>query len=110
MITVLLCAVTAAATWGLLRLNAAAKIARVQEEMLKEVERAHGRMRKEVAFWQDKAARENMRANQLERDATTWAAGCKQGRDDVISIVPLLIAVQDRQAGTSLPARTEEAS
>lgn len=99
MITVLLCIVTAAATWGLVRARAAAAIARARQDMRVQVARAEGQMHKEVAFWQDKAARENIRANQLERDAAVLAAGRKQGRDDVVSIVPLLIAVQGRREG-----------
>jgi hypothetical protein len=33
------------------------------------------------------------------REAATWAAGCKQGRDDVIAVMPMLVAAHDAGGG-----------
>jgi hypothetical protein len=54
-------------------------------------------MTDEIALWQAAAARANTKAAKATEEARMWAEGCKQGREDVISIVPLLIAAQ-RQA------------
>lgn len=56
------------------------------------------RMRREVRHWQDAAARATAEADRVAQAAETWAAGRKQGRDDVISIMPLLMAAQQRPA------------
>jgi hypothetical protein len=61
------------------------------------------RMRREVRHWRDVAARATAEADRLAQEAQTWAAGCKQGREDVISVMPLLMAAQQRSADT-LPA------
>lgn len=56
-------------------------------------------MRREVRYWQEAAARANREVRRLAREAESWSAGCKQGREDVISIVPLLMAAQQRGGG-----------
>ena len=53
---------------------------------------------KEVQYWQDAAARSADKAARAAEEARTWADGCRQGREDVISIVPLLMAARDRSA------------
>jgi hypothetical protein len=52
----------------------------------------------EIRHWQDLAARERLRAGQLERELTSWSEGCRQGREDVVNIVPMLLAANGRQA------------
>ena len=37
------------------------------------------------------------RAAQLERELASWSAGCRQGREDVVSIVPMLLAARGQQ-------------
>jgi hypothetical protein len=79
-------AIFAAATaWGLTLAHATATINRLQAAR-----------RKEVRHWQDEAARARAHAAQLAQDAAAWAAGCKQGREDVITIMPLLVAAHQR--------------
>ena len=58
--------------------------------------RAEQRTRRELQHWKDEAERARSHAAQVARDSATWAAGCKQGRDDVITVVPLLIAAQEQ--------------
>jgi chromosome segregation ATPase len=75
--------IAATATWGLAASRTAAALARARAEM-----------RAELRHWQNDAARARTRAEQLEREMASWAAGCKQGREDVVSILPLLVARQ----------------
>lgn len=58
---------------------------------------AEREMRRELAHWQEAAARATAEAARVAREAEAYKAGCKHGREEVISIVPLLIATQ-RQA------------
>jgi hypothetical protein len=53
-------------------------------------------MHREIVQWQERAERANAEAQRLAREAESWSAGCKQGREDVISIMPLLVAAQQR--------------
>jgi hypothetical protein len=61
-----------------------------------EAMRLNRALRQEVRSWQDAAARATDRAERAAAEARTWAEGCRQGRQEVISIVPLLMAAQDR--------------
>ena len=81
--------------WGLTMVFASTHHSRLRDEMI----RAEQRMRREVEHWKDEAARARNHAAQLARDSATWAAGCKQGRDDVITVVPLLMAAQEQGKG-----------
>jgi hypothetical protein len=50
-------------------------------------------------------------AAQIARDAETWAAAWRQGRDDVFSTVPLLVAAQESLAAPAVGgARAGESS
>jgi hypothetical protein len=83
-LTTIAWAILAAATaWGLTLAHATATINRLQAAR-----------RKELRHWQDEAARARAHAAQLAQDAAAWAAGCKQGREDVMTIMPLLVAAQ----------------
>jgi len=62
------------------------------------VSQAERRMRRELAHWQDAAARATAEATRVAREAEAYKAGCQQGREEVISIVPLLVATQRRAA------------
>ena len=61
--------------------------------------RSRAAMAREIRHWQDAAARAASEAARVAQEAQTWAAGCRQGRDDVISMVPLLIAANERLPG-----------
>jgi hypothetical protein len=51
-------------------------------------------MRQEIRYWQEVAERSKVRADQLAQENEAWAAGYKQGREDVIKIVPRIAAQQ----------------
>jgi len=58
------------------------------------LKRERAGMRRQVLQWQESAERARAEVGRLAREKESWAAGCKQGREDVISIMPLLIAAQ----------------
>jgi hypothetical protein len=53
-------------------------------------------MAREVRHWQEAAARATAEAARVVREAEAFKDGCKHGREDVISIMPLLMAAQQR--------------
>ena len=75
----------AVAGWGVSTLRAARTMARARDQM-----------RREIRCWQAETERFKAVADRLAQDKASWAAGVRQGRDDVITIVPLLIAAQQR--------------
>ena len=87
--------IAAVSTWVLTWAHAAATISRLREQM-----------RQEVLYWQDESARANTRAAQLAKDIATWTAGCKQGREDLVTVLPLIIAALERPVG--IRAATED--
>ncbi len=68
--------------------------ARARAEMRRELARLRADMRREVKHWQEAAARATAEAARVAREAEAFQAGCKHGREDVISIMPLLVAAQ----------------
>ncbi len=87
-LVLLAAALGGAAGWWLATQRAAAWLSR---------ERAS--MRRQVHQWQEATERARAEVARLAREKETWAAGCKQGREDVISIMPLLIAAQQQPPG-----------
>ena len=75
----------AAVGWLAGRWRAAAALMRVNRAIAQE-----------ARYWQEAAARATERAQRATEEAKTWADGCRQGRQDVISIVPLLMAARER--------------
>ena len=59
---------------------------------------AEASMREEIRRWQQETLRARAQAAQLARDAKTSAASRQQGREDILAIVPLLLALSQRQA------------
>ena len=55
-------------------------------------------VRKELAHWQETAERATAETARVGREAEAYQAGCRHGREDVISIMPLLVAAQARPA------------
>lgn len=74
-------------TWGIMTIRSSSAIARLQ-----------GAMRKEIAYWQAETARARTQAAQIARDTATWATAWKQGRDDVIGIIPQIVSARDGAA------------
>src|SRR5215470_5445223 len=60
--------------------------------------RAEAAMRKELLHWQEAAERAAIEAARVAREAEAFKACCQHGREDVISIMPLLVAAQARPA------------
>ena len=71
---------------------------RARARMRQELARARADMGLEVNHWQEAAARATAEAARVAREAEAYKAGCKHGREDVISIMPLLVAAQQRPA------------
>jgi len=98
-VTALYCiawAVIAAVTaWVIAMTRASATISRLQAEM-----------RKEIGYWQDETSRARARAGQIARDTVIWADAWKEGRDDVIAMMPLIAAAQS--ARSYLQERADE--
>lgn len=71
--------------WRAALARSAATISRLREEM-----------GEEVRYWQAESARAKVRTAQLEKEVASWSAGCQQGRDDLVSVLPLIIAALER--------------
>ncbi|HUZ24036.1 MAG TPA: hypothetical protein VMV07_09755 [Streptosporangiaceae bacterium] len=78
--------VAATVAWGLTLRRAAAAIAILRLDT-----------EREIRHWQDQAARARSRAVQLERELVRWSDGCRQGREDVVNMVPMLLAAHGHQ-------------
>ena len=66
-------------------------------------------MQREVRHWQAEAIRAAALTAQLKQEIEMWSKGCQQGRDDVISIVPLLVAAVHERLARSRTADLTEA-
>lgn len=95
--TVLLCIISAVVAWGITLARCSAAVARLREQKDQEIQ-----------YWQSEAAKARMDATQAVRDAATWAAGHRQGRDDTIRIMPLIAAANERLTDVS-PATDDPA-
>ena len=72
---------------------------RARRDARRELARAWADMRREVNHWQEAAARAHAEAARVTREADAYKAGHRNGREDVISIIPpLLVATQHRPA------------
>jgi len=95
----------AVSAWGFTLARAAVQHSRLRAEMGRLQEELH----KEIRHWQEEAARAKTNAAQAAREAATWAAGCKQGRDDVIAVMPMLVAAHDAGGGMCSQHGAQEA-
>lgn len=90
----IMCAIVAAViAWGVTLAYASATIARLQAAWRDEVQRLRA-----------EAVRARTPATQLRPGATNWAQGARQGREYMITMVPLLVAARHR---LTEPARAE---
>ena len=71
---------------------------RGRAETCRQLARARAAMLREVEYWQETAARANAEAARVAREADAYKAGHKSGREDVISIMPAIVAAQQRPA------------
>ena len=86
----------AVAAWGFTMVYAAAQLSRVRADMTRVQEQLH----REIKHWQDEAGRAKSHAAQIAREAATWAAGHQQGRDDVVTTLPLIMAYLTAHEGS----------
>lgn len=91
---IILAAVTA---WGFTMAYASTQLSRVRADMT----RVQDQMHKEIKHWQDEAARARNHTAQIAREAATWAAGHQQGRDDVVTTLPLIMAYITAHEGST---------
>ena len=91
-----LLAIGAAAVGVSIGWRAARSWARAQARRV--LAQARADMRREVIHWQEAAARATAEAARVAREAEAFRDGCKHGREDVISIMPLLVAAQQNPA------------
>ena len=87
-------AIAAVTAWGITIARSSAAISRLKAEM-----------RQEIAYWQAETSRARTVATQLARDAATRATAWREGRDNVISIMPLIAAARD---GSTCSPRAED--
>lgn len=68
---------------------------------------AHSRsvLQEDVHYWYTEAMKARDLTAQLKREIATWSKGCQQGREDIMAIVPLLMAAQERRTGAGLLER-----
>jgi hypothetical protein len=96
-------AIAGTAAWGLTLRRAARLIASMRRDS-----------EREVQYWKDLANRERTRSIQLHRELVSFSEGCRQGREDVASIVPLLQAALSQQSlartATDEPAPSQPAA
>ena len=71
---------------------------RARAHARRELARARTDMRREVIHWQEAAARATAEAARVASEAEAFKDGCRHGREDVISIMPLFVAAQQRPA------------
>lgn len=82
----------AAAAWQISRGYAAAELNQV---------RVH--LEEQIGYWRGEAERATARAEQLSEQTAAWAAGCQQGREDVLSVAR---ALAQRTTGIDQPPET----
>jgi hypothetical protein len=78
----------AAAAWALARGRAAGEASRLRAQL-----------QARIGYWQDEAERARAHAARTGEQAAAWAAGCQQGREDVMSLARVL---------AHLPAGTDD--
>lgn len=83
--------VGAAAAWQVARGYAATELNRLQ-----------ARLDEQIGYWRDEAERAKISAAQLSEQTTAWIAGCRQGREDTLSMAH---ALAQRPTGTGNPPK-----
>ena len=79
----------------------------------RQLARQRAAMRTEVRYWQDAAARATAEAARVAREAEALAAIRAETREDVISIMPLIVAAAEQirsQPEENSPAQSDEGS
>jgi hypothetical protein len=58
-------------------------------------------MQEEIDHWQSEAIRARRTVAQLRQEAVVWSRGRQNGREDLIALMPLLMAAQERLASAT---------
>jgi hypothetical protein len=69
----------AVAAWQLVQWRAAAELTRLRAQM-----------DERICYWQDETERARATASRLSERTAAWAAGCRQGREDVLALARTL--------------------
>lgn len=69
----------AVATWQLMQWRAETALSRLRVQM-----------EERICYWQDETERARSSAARLSERTAAWAAGCQQGREDVLSLTRAL--------------------
>jgi hypothetical protein len=80
--------VSATAAWGITVWWANLALAHLRRSMQDEVE-----------HWKGEAARARDMATYLQHEVTAWSRGAKQGREDLMAMMPLLVAAHEQLQG-----------
>lgn len=88
-------AIAAVTVWAVMRTRTSAEMSRIEAEM-----------RDEVKFWQDETSRARAHAAQVMRDTAIRADAWKEGRDDIIAIMPYVVSALN--AGHTIQSAYEE--
>jgi hypothetical protein len=59
-------------------------------------------MQEEIDHWQAEAMRARRTVAQLRQEAVVWSRGRQNGREDLIALMPLLVAAQERLASATV--------
>jgi hypothetical protein len=84
--------VVAAAAWLVTLLWATAAMARSRQAMQDEID-----------HWHAEAVCARQLVSQLRHEAATWSRGRQDGRDELMAMMPLLVAAQQGLAGPGAP-------
>jgi hypothetical protein len=61
-----------------------------QERAAAELNRLRARLEERIGYWQGETERARASADRLSETTAAWAAGCQQGREDVLSLTRAL--------------------
>jgi hypothetical protein len=92
---------TAAVVWACVQARASARIGAMRAEMA----RRHEQALLEIQYLTEEATRARARAARLEQDELTRAQASKQARDDLVALIPLVVAAHQRPAGELAASR-----
>jgi hypothetical protein len=62
----------------------------VQSRATVEMSQFRARQEERIGYWRDEAERARAIATRLSEQTAAWSAGCKQGREDVLSVARAL--------------------
>jgi hypothetical protein len=69
--------------------------------------RSRAVLQDDVRYWHAEAIKARELAAQLKHEIAIWSRGCQQGREDVMAIMPLLVAARERRADARLTEMTD---